>query len=126
MHVLPTRLLPLLRATISSCSCLGRRRAHAAPAGVRRRAGGEEEEAAEHAADDPLQHRPSLGDVARVHSLRRRVVLAAGAALSTPTSGTHGGGAWLGERRAVGELRRGARANWGSVAAAAAAMSAHL
>ena len=125
MHVLPTRLLPLLRAIISPCSRLGRRRAHAAAAGVRRRAESEEE-AAEHAADDPLEHRPSLGDVARVHSLRRRVVLAAGAALSTPTSGIHGGGAWLGERRAIGELRRGARANGGSVAAAAAAMSAHL
>lgn len=96
VHVLlyNPRLLPLLRAV---SSCLGRRRAHAAAAGVRRPAGqrGAEEEAAEHAADDPLQHRPSLGDVARVDSLRRRIlVAAAGARVST--SGTHGG-CWLGE-----------------------------
>ena len=90
------------------------------PPGVRRRAVSEEE-AAEHAADDPLEHRPSLGDVARVHSLRRRVAIAAHA---TPSSRTHGG-AWLGERRAIAELRWGARANWESVAAAGA-MPAHL
>lgn len=87
------RLVPLLRDV--SC-CLGRRRAHAAAAGVRRPAGQRrgEQEAAEHAADDPLQHRPSPGDVARVHSLRRRVLVAVTA--GAPTPGTHGGG-WVGD-----------------------------
>lgn len=71
-------------------------------AGVRRRADQSEDEA-QHAANDPLQHRPSPGDVARMWSRSR----------------LHCAGD-LGERRAEAELRCGARARRESEAAAAA------
>lgn len=115
-------LLPLLRAIITSTpfSGRGRRRSHAVPAGVRRRADQSEDEA-QHAANDPLQHRPSPGDVARMWSRSR---LLAADVPHAPTFRGHGAGD-LGERRAEAELRWGARARR-EIEAAAAAVRAHF
>lgn len=119
-------LLPLLRAIITfTSSGRGRRRwSHAVAAGVRRRADQSEDEA-QHAANDPLQHRPSPGDVARMCSRSRSRLLAADVP-HAPTFRGHGAGD-LGERRAEAELRWGARARARRESeAAAAAVRAHF
>lgn len=70
-----------------------------------RRRGEEEEAAAEHAAYDPLQHRPSLGDVTRVNTRRRRWrkhLLAVAA--HAPAAALHGVG-FPSEWRAEDEIR---------------------
>jgi hypothetical protein len=116
-------LLPLLRAIITSTPFSGRgrrRRAHAVAAGVRRRADQSEDEA-QHASNDPLQHRPSPGDVARMCSRSR---LLAADVPHAPTFRGHGAGD-LGERRAEAELRWGARRE-SEAAAAAVRVRAHF
>lgn len=121
-----THLLPLLRAIITSFR--GRRWAHAVTAGVVRRRADQRGDEAEHAANDPLEHRPSLGDVARMCSRSRRGRLLAAVAAAgprAPTSWTHGVG-YLGERRAEAELRWGARARSRESEAAAGAVRAHF